>query len=192
MKNILRKATLFALLLGTLSTNATVTKNDTDATIVRFGFVKEGAQIFIKDAEDYLLHEINVEQTGHYIKSFDLTTLPNGVYRFEIHDEQTIQIKPFHINKGVAVFDETSDYTFFKPVITPFDNKVTLTCTTLNNDPFEVKIYDDQDRLLYKEKITEAESLKRIYNLSQVLDQDIVFKVKVGNRRFSERIAFSN
>jgi len=192
MKNILRKATIFALLFGTLSANATVTDKRSDATVVEFGFVREGAQIFIKDTEDYLLFKFNVEATGQFIKSFDFTTLPDGAYRFEVHEDRTIQIKPFRVTQGVVEFNEATSHTIFKPILTPINDKVTLSCTTLNNDPFEVRIYDNKDRLLYSEKITKNSEVNRIFNMSQIKEDDVVFRIKVGDRRFSERIPLGN
>lgn len=193
MKKILRKATFFALLLGTLSANATGTGLvSEDATVVEFGFVREGSQIFIKDSQDYLLYKFKVKETGQSIKSFDFTTLPNGNYRFEVHEDRTIQIRPFEVTKGKVTFEELNDYTFFKPIITPKEDNITLTCFTLKNDPLEVTIYDEKDRLLYKEKITKNTNVKRVFNMSQVKDENVVFRVKVGDRNFSKRIVLSH
>ncbi len=188
MKNILRKTTLIALVLGTLSANAKVTdKVSEDSTVVKFGFVREGSQIYIKDTYDYLLYKFEVKKAGQFIKAFDFSSLPSGNYKFEIHEDCTIQIKPFIINKGVVAFEKTSEYTFFKPVITPEEDKVTLTYLTLKNDPIEVKIFDNRDRLLYKEEVTNN-NIKRVYNMSQLTDESVVFTIKSGDRRFVERI----
>ena len=190
MKNILKKATMLALVLGTLSVNAKVTEinNSEDATVVQFGFVRKGAQIFIKDAQDYLLYKYKVDQTGQFFKSFDFTTLPNGEYFFEVHEERTIQIMPFEVAEGHVNFEEKDNYTVFKPVLRSIDSKVTFNWLTVKNDPLEVRIYDTKDRLLYKEKVTNKNEVKRVFNMSNAKNTDFVFTVKAGNRRFVERI----
>ena len=194
MKKVFNKSTLVALMLVTLSASATPDSslNYVDDVIpVAFGHVKEGTQIFIRDNQNYLLYKFEVEQTGEFSKMFDFSTLPDGEYFFELNEDHVIQFKPFKVVDGKVVFKESEKYTFFKPVISSKNEKVTLSWLTLKKDALEVKIYDKKEHLLYKERITKDNDIKRVFDLSQIKEKDFVFTISAGGKVFKKEISIN-
>lgn len=192
MKKVFNKSTLIALMLVTLSASATPDSslnNFDDSTPVVFGYIKEGTQIFIRDNQNYLLYKFKVDQTGYFSKIFDFTTLPDGDYFFEINEEHVIQFKPFMVVGGEVTFKEGENYTFFKPVISSKNEKVTMSWLTLKKEPLEVKIYDTKEHLLYKERITKNSDIKRVFDMSQIKVKDFVFTISAGGKIFKEQVS---
>jgi len=58
-----------------------------------------------------------------------------------------------------------------------------------NSKPVNIKIYDDQYRLLYHDKITNSESFSKVYNLIKVESENIV--VNIENNRESTTVVRS-
>lgn len=190
MKKIINKSSLIALVLITLSASATSnsSSNYLDTTPVVFTYVKEGTQILIRDIQNYLLYTFNVEQTGQFHKMFDFTSLPDGEYFFELNENQVIQIKPFSIINGKVTFNNDKNHTIFKPVIAPKESKVILSWLSLKNEPFEVKIYDNENLLLYTENIAKERDIKRVFDMSQINQKNFWFTIKAGDKVFTKQI----
>ena len=95
MKHILALAIVFA----TLSSNATevvsFTKEEDGKTLLMFDNVNQGDQLLVKDAFGIILYKESIEKSGQYNKSFDLTSLPDGNYIFELDKKHQIRTNHF-------------------------------------------------------------------------------------------------
>ena len=77
--------TLFATLLS-FANDASFYTISTDAkrTALTLRDVKEGNLLSIKDNNGVVLYKESIQKTGIYTKGFDLTSLPDGMYVFEL------------------------------------------------------------------------------------------------------------
>ena len=62
-----------------------------------------------------------------YNKGFDLTSLPNGEYYFELDKDIEVQVIPFQVKMNKVEFLKEKETKFFKPIIRFKDNKILLT-----------------------------------------------------------------
>ena len=77
--------TLFATLLSFAKDASFYTiKKDANRTALTLINVKEGNLLSIKDNNGVILYKESIQTTGTYTKGFDLTSLPNGAYLFEL------------------------------------------------------------------------------------------------------------
>ena len=90
MKNLARKSLVAIGLMMSLTTLANdgtskIKENEKKVTNMRFENVAQGSTLTIKDVSGLVLYNEAIKQTGDYSKGFDLTSLPNGDYFFELN-----------------------------------------------------------------------------------------------------------
>lgn len=189
MKN--KKTYIIALaMLTTIVSNASGNftsdpVNTINKTTITLNNVKQGNQLLIKDNHGIVIYKEKIKTAGTYSKGFDLTALPDGHYVFEL--EQDIEIKsiPFKVDsKNVIVNNEES--TIYKPFVTSKNNYIYLTKLALNNEPLDVKIYNESEELLYSEQIRNTKTIEKAYKLSSKGNYKIV--LSANGREYYEYI----
>ncbi|MFI1744846.1 hypothetical protein [Thalassobellus sediminis] len=178
MKNVIKntkKGILMVTMLATLlsfANEASVTvKNDADRTSLTFYNVKEGNLLSIKDDNGIILYKELIQKQGTYTKGFDLTSLPDGIYVFELEKDMEIDTIPFSVKSSHVVFDKEKEKIIFKPFTRVVGNLVYLTQLALNNESFKVEIFysnsnfSSDSELVYSEKIKNTKDIKRAYKL---------------------------
>ena len=111
MKNLARKSLVVIGLITVLSSFAnekvgTLKEKETNVTHMRFENVLRGASLSIVDEYGLVLYNEAIKQNGDYSKGFDLTTLPDGDYFFELNSEFRIVVRPFNVHSNEVVFDK--------------------------------------------------------------------------------------
>jgi hypothetical protein len=199
MKKEVKKGILMVTMLSAMLSSATGSatfekKVETENSTLSIHNVKQGQQLVIKDYNGIVLYKELIEKSGAYTKGFDLTTLPNGEYYFELDKDIEVQVIPFKVYLNKVEFLKDKETKFFKPVIRFKENKVLLSRLSFDNKPLEVKIYYDYDNgfsdyeLIHSEKFKDTKIVERVYALDKTKKGNYRVVVKTEGREFTESI----
>jgi len=134
--------------------------------IITINDVKEGQSLIIKDLNGVILYKELIKKSGNYSKAFDLTDLPNGDYFFEMDKDMEIQTIPFNVVSNKVTFKKVKETIIYKPHVRIKNNYVFINKLALDKEPLDVKIYSEDDQLIYSEKITNTKTIEKAYKLS--------------------------
>ena len=185
MKKLGKKILVATLFLGTLCINAN-TITDNSVTVLKYKNVKEGFKIAIKDNYGVVLYKETIQNKGNYIKGFDLTSLPEGVYNFELEKDFEIQIRPFKVSNNKIEYLNSDNYTIFKPVITKKNGYVYISQLALEND-VKIEILNSGS-LIYSEVVENQMEIRKIFDFKDAPANDYVVIVKTKDRRFKNTV----
>lgn len=194
MKNLTKKSFLFLVLFASMMTYAnneikTGKERESKVTIVSFKKLKLGSKLSIKDVNGIVLYKESIIKAGDYSKGFDLTSLPNGDYVFELDSELKITIIPFNVVSNQVAFKKEEKSTVYKPFVRVKDDRVYVSRLSFEQDPIEYKIYfEDNYELVLSEKFENESQLKRIYDFSTSEKGNYVFVFKSNGRTFTKTI----
>jgi len=143
----------------------------------------------IKDGGGIVLYKESIVKKGDYSKGFDLTSLPNGEYYFELDTELEIVIIPFTVVSNQVVFKKEQKSTIFKPFVRVKDDMVFVSRVSYEKSPIEYNIYyaDNYD-LVLSEKVDSEKHIKKIYDFSKAKKGNYLFVFKSNGRRFTKTI----
>ena len=194
MKKLTKKSVLVLGLFMSMLTFANdevrpMKEKESNVTSMSFKRLKLGSKLSIKDADGIVLYKESIVKTGDYSKGFDLTTLPNGEYYFELDTELEIVIIPFNVVSNQVAFKKERKTTIFKPHISVKDDMVFVSRVSFEKSPIEYKIYyaDNYD-LVLSEKIEKENNLKKIYDFSKAKKGNYLFVFKSNGRRFTKTV----
>ena len=194
MKKVIRKGVMILAIFATVSSYAnkvsyTSTTNDTKKTTLRINNVKRGHQLLIKDTRGSIFYKEFIKDSGQYSKGFDLTSLPNGEYFFEIDKDVEIKTIPFKVISKEVIFDKEAEHTIYKPVVHKKDNLVYVSRVSFDEKPLEFKIYyEDNVEFIVKEKFINKKNIGRIYDFSKARQGNYRIIFKTEGRVFIENI----
>jgi len=171
MKKVIKKSLLMVVLFSAVISYAgdfskTEKDNKENITNVSFRNLKQGSVLIIKDQNGVLLYKELIEKSGDYSKGFDLTTLPNGKYYFELDKVTEIKIIPFQVKSKVVVFNKEKEQLIVKPIVEKNGNMIVVSKLALNKNPMNVKIYYQDLDLVLEETLENINSLNRRYDFS--------------------------
>lgn len=166
-----------------------IKEKEPKVTSMSFKKVKLGSKLSIKDRDGIVLYKESIVKTGDYSKGFDLTTLPNGDYYFELDTELEIVIIPFNVVSNQVVFKKEEKSTIFKPYVRVKDEMVFVSRVSYEESPIEYNIYyaDNYD-LVLSEKFDNQSYLKKIYDFSKAKKGNYLFVFKSNGRKFTKTV----
>lgn len=174
MKNLIKKnvvlVMLFTVLCSYAKETSSILNNENGKTILVLKEVKQGEQVIIKDTYGVVLFEESIQQNGNYMKSFDLTGLPDGHYNFELDKALKTKIFPFKVSLNNVTFDKTNETVFYKPVVKLKDNVLYINKLNIGKAELKIKVYYKSEEgitLINSETIENALEIKRLYSLSK-------------------------
>ena len=180
MKKVITKKILVALLFGML-TNSIVGNNFRNIN-------REIPLIFIKNTTGKIIYEKPGDIYSSNIKEIDFSYLENGYYTLEINKDFHIEIKPFTVISGKAIFHPKAEKTVFKPVIRSNKNKILISKLNFEAYPMKVDIYYEDEVIL--SDIIEGEKLiQKIYTLHKNKKGDYKIVAKVNDRIYTRKIS---
>ena len=199
MKNLIKHSkkgflmvTMFATLLSFANEASFFTfKNDAKKTVLVLKNVKEGNQLSIIDNNGIILYKELIEQNGVYSKGFDLTSLPDGKYIFELDKDIQIDTIPFTVSSNNVVFSKKEEKTIFKPFTRVKGDMLYVTKLSLNNEPLKIDIYfknDIDSKLMYSEKIEDTKNIQKVYKLSGLDKGNYKVIIQTEGRTFTKNI----
>jgi hypothetical protein len=180
MKKIITKKLLIALLFGML-TSSIVGNN--------FGNMnRKKPLVFIKNTTGKIIYEKSGNVHSNNIEDIDFSYLKNGYYTLEINKDFQIEIKPFTIVSGKAIFHPKAEKTVFKPVIRSNKNKILISKLNFEAYPMKVAIYYE-DEIILSDIIEGEKLIKRIYTLHKNKKGDYKIVAKVNDRIYTRKIS---
>lgn len=198
MKKVVRTGIVLVTMLTTMLSYANrpttfENKVEFENTTLSINNVKQGQQLIIKDSNGLVLYKESIDKSGMYKKGFDLTSLPNGEYYFELEKDIEVQVIPFKVEMNKVEFLKEKETKFFKPIIRFKENKILLSRLSFDEKPLEVKIfYDDHSHygddyvLLHSEKFKDTKIIERVYELDKFKKGAYKVIVKTEGREFKE------
>ncbi|MEP1487806.1 MAG: hypothetical protein ABJL44_11345 [Algibacter sp.] len=202
MKNVITNTkkgflivTLFATLLSFANeVSFTTIKNDAKRTSLTLENVKKGNLLSIKDDHGVILYKEQIEKTGNYTKGFDLTTLPNGSYLFELDGDVKIKTIPFTVESNQVIFNENLEFTSFKPIVRVKNELVFISKLALNKEPLKIDVYFESlndsyaSTRIYSETIKDTKKIERAFKLADLKNGTYKIVVKSEGREFTKYI----
>lgn len=195
MKTAIRKSlVLVVLFLATsVSYGNEISGNTNDGkgvtTNLTFNYVTKGSILLIKDYNGMTLYKELIEKNGTYTKGFDLTSLPDGNYYFELSKDVEISVIPFKIEKTVVTFDKTKEVIYFKPVVWLNKSKVYISKMTLEDEFLEIEILSSTDESILHDKVErKGNMLGKIYDFSTSEKGTYTIIIKSNGRRFVNHV----
>ena len=161
---------LLATVFGFAGEAKILVKKDSKKTALILNHVKKGNQISIKDNNGLVLYKELVETTGVYKKGFDLTSLPDGLYFFEVEKDLEVNTIPFTVNANDVTFNKADEETFFKPYVRQDKDFVFVTKLSPNLENVKISVYTNHNedfQLVHSENIEDLKILERIYKLEK-------------------------
>ncbi|WP_298237115.1 hypothetical protein [uncultured Algibacter sp.] len=200
MKNVInntKKGILMVALLATVmgfAKEASFTiKNESDRTSLALLNVKKGNLLSIKDANGLILYKESIKTSGTYTKGFDLTSLPDGSYFFELDKDVEIRTIPFNVKSNTVVFDKEKAIVSFKPIIKIDGDMVYISKLALDYEPLKIKLYVENDsylsnnyKLIYSEEIKDIQTIERVYKLDKTVPGNYKIIIFSEGREFAE------
>lgn len=120
MKKTLKHTLVVMAMLGTITGYANLTPSvplhdNVKTTIIRLDNVKVGQRLMIKSITGTILYKESINKTGDYNKEFDLTSLPDGHYFFELEKDVEFRIIPFMVSNTAVTFSKKNEFRLLKP-----------------------------------------------------------------------------
>lgn len=195
MKNVIKHSkkgilmvTMFATLLSFANEASFFTiKNEANRTSLTLKDVKEGNLLSIVDNNGVILYKELIQKKGIYTKGFDLTSLPDGMYVFELDKDLEIHTIPFSVKAHNVLFNKEKEKVVFKPFTRVVGNLVYLTQLALNNESLKVDIYSNSE-LVYSEKFENTENIQRVYKLTGLNKAKYKIVYHLNDREFKKFI----
>jgi len=200
MKNLIKRSLVFVVLFTALLGRANDISSlrnikDEKTTMLTLVDVKKGNQLFIKDVFGLVLYKEAIKDSGEFVKGFDLTSLPDGEYYFELDRDLEIRIIPFHVKMKSVEFNKEMETIVHKPYITIKDNHVLVSKLSLDKQPLEVKIYYDYNTgsydLIHSETVENMMNIQRVYRLLKNEKGNYKVVINSEGRSFVEYLDYS-
>ena len=149
--------------------------NEAGRTSLAILNVKQGNLLSIKDNNGVILYKETIERSGTYTKGFDLTSLPDGAYFFELDKDVEIRTIPFTVKSNIVEFNKEETVVSFKPVLRIKDNRLLITKLALGLEPLKIKLYYETTNygssssfdLIHSEEIKGTKTIERAYKLDK-------------------------
>lgn len=162
--------TMFFTLLSFANESSFFTvKNDAERTSLSLKNVKKGNLLSIFDDNGIILYKETINQNGNYTKGFDLTTLPDGSYSFELDADLEIKTIPFTVASNIVTFNKELELTTFKPLIKVKDNMVFISKFNSNLKPLKIDVYFESSSYSFNSGLMHSETIKDIINVERIL-----------------------
>ena len=194
MKNVTRKSLVVLLLTMSLSSQAndldiTFKEKERTVTNLHFDNVKQGSVLTIIDRTGLVLYNESIKKSGDYSKGFDLTTLPDGDYFFELDSDLKIMIIPFNVKSSEVLFDKEAEKSIYKPIVRTKDHMVYVSKVAMDASSLSYKIYfaDNRD-LVYSEKFEASDDIKKAYDFTNSKKGNYLFVFKSNGRKFTKTV----
>ena len=194
MRKFKKKSLLLSLLFASMLSFAnneikTSKEEKSKVTVISFKEVKLGSKLSIKDLNGIVLYKESIIKSGDYSKGFDLTSLPNGDYIFELDTELKITIIPFYVVSNQVAFKKEEESIIYKPFIRVKDSMVYVSRISFEENPIEYKIYFEGNyEMVLSEKFDKESQLKRIYDFSTSEKGNYIFVFKSNGRTFTKTV----
>ena len=166
-----------------------VKEKEPKVTSMSFAKVSKGSMLLIKDFNGLVLYKEAIQKTGEYSKGFDLTSLPNGEYYFELDTQLEIVVIPFDVESSEVNFRKEEKATIFKPMVRVKDDKVFVSRTSFEAAPMDFKIYyASNSDVVLSEKFEKEPFIERVYDFSSSKKGEYLFVFRSNGRKYTKSV----
>ena len=193
MKQIIKNSLVLVVLFATMISyaNEIVTNENDDATNVTLNNVTEGSVLSIKDVDGLILYKETIQVSGDYSKKFDLTSLPDGNYIFELDKNFEIKSIPFNVKRNIVDLNIENKSVVFKPAMVFENGMLRIQKTILNSEKeLSIKIYFENGDLVHSENFNNEKLINKTYDFSKSLKGKYKVLLSTEDRTFSKEINF--
>lgn len=196
MKNFMKNILVLAIVFATLSSNATektsLNNEENGKTTLILKDVVQGEKLIIKDGFGVVLYNETLLKSGKYTKTFDLTTLPDGNYIFELDKKTKIKVYPFSVTSNTVKFDKESLKIIFKPKVEYKDNTIYVRALNSDMTPSKVElqynVIDTTFETIYSENISNTSLIAKEFKLLKNEKEEYKVIVTLNGRTFTTSI----
>lgn len=193
MKKLIKKSLLVVAVLTTMVINATNTNNvvvnviDVKVIDLKLNNSDGELQISVIDTYGEVLH---VEEFvgSFFSKKYDLNTLPEGDYYFEIEGQTKINLMHFNISKNGIEFKNVVDSVYYKPTVRQDGDLFFITKVALEEESLVITLLDKNLNTLYKEELSNNVNLGKTLNLTKLEAGTYNLLLKSGGKTFVQKI----
>ena len=166
-----------------------VKEKEPKVTSMSFAKVSKGSMLLIKDFNGLVLYKEAIQKTGEYSKGFDLTSLPNGEYYFELDTQLEIVVIPFDVESSEVNFRKEEKATIFKPMVRVKDDMVFVSRTSFEAAPMDFKIYyASNSDVVLSEKFEKEPFIERVYDFSSSKKGEYLFVFRSNGRKYVKSV----
>lgn len=187
----IKKTVLVAFLFGTMSSYANegvYNVGEGKVSIIELDYVKKGQRLYIKDTNNNILFEQEIERNGSYTNQFDFSTLKDGYYVLEMNKDFEIVETPFAIKSGVAFFNNSQKKKVYKPYVRVKDNKVLVSKLNFNKNSLEITIYY-KGIAIHHDEVTNEEFVNKVYALDTDIKGNYRVEIKSEGKLFYNNLS---
>lgn len=191
MKKIVRSITVVALMIMTATGLASepklsLTPNTEKSLNFEMDALSEQSSLSIVDNEGVVIYSEDIAAANIFAKKFDLRNLPEGNYFLKVEDSLKEAIFSFSVEKSKIVIAERKENS--KPIFRKKEGRVFINLLNLTKEAVEIKVYDDENRIVFKETILETALVEKVINFEKAFKGIYTIKIKDESKSYYESI----
>lgn len=141
---------------------------------------KKEVKTLIKNSEGVTVYSMNKSLNLENLAGF----LTSGAYTVEEDNGLAINITSVSITDEKVTVKEDDSYQIFKPVVNKDGDYVLFSRLSLNKEKMYVRVYDNRNKLVYKEIINGETESNRVFDFSALDSGEYKIVVKATGRTF--------
>ena len=162
-----------------------MTQGQSSSLIVELDAKHENAVLKIIDENQNIIFSEKISENS-YTKKFDLNELDNGSYYFKLDDSIRTLVYPISVeNKEVKILKRIENT---KPVFRKKGEMLFLNLLNLDSKDVEIKVFDSENRTLYKEVIENESIVTKAFNFKKAHEDRYTVVVRDGKNTYYEDI----
>lgn len=192
MKSLIKLTVFTAILISTAMGSAKepklmlTHKLDERAFVFMLDSPAPDTTIKFTDTQGNAVYSEKMGVVTSYSKKFDLSTLPYGIYFFEVEDAYTEILYTVSVSPSkVSILKKEEKK---KPVFRKIGNKLYLNLLNLDESNVEIKVLDSDNRVLFKEVIAGEQIVEKAINFENAFGDVYTVVVSKGNDTYYENV----
>ena len=192
MKTIMKFTAIVAFMLTTVVSMAKepklsiVSENDIKSLVFELDSQSKETLVQFMDANDKILYSESLDNEV-YLKKFNLKKLKDGFYYLLADDSiRSILYEILLEGDEVKIVERKENA---KPVFRTLGDKIFLNLLNLEKKDVEIKVYDSQNRVVYKETLRDQMLVEKAFNFEKAYNDNYTLVIKDGSDIYYENIA---
>jgi len=192
MKTIMKFTAIVAFMLTTVVAMAKepklsiVSENDIKSLVFELDSQSKETTVQFIDAHDHVIYSESISDKV-FIKKFNLKMLEDGVYYISADDAMKSIVYKISLKGDDINIVERKENA--KPVFRTLGDKVFLNLLNLEKKDIEIKVYDSQNRVVYKETLRDQMLVEKAFNFEKAYNDNYTLVIKDGSDIYYENIA---
>jgi len=150
--------------------------------------INKNTKVTIKDENNNILYEQNIEDSEKFAKSFNFELLVDGNYTIEIDDASRTKVYPFYISNDLVSLNNSAADEFFKPVVSQKGSMVYVSQFSPDCKPLYIAIYDRNNEVIHEELLTGRMDLGKIFDFSNSFGGQYRIYMKSGDVNYDHLV----